>query len=293
MSLLTQEFVQRKKAGDIGIEIEVESLNVLPEPPEYWSMKRDDSLRNNGVEYYTKSPILCNVRKLEKISRLTNLLDKANVIMNSPRTSVHVHVNILRHTPLQVWTAVSTYWLLDNILIKYCGTEEREGNVFCLRAKDAEGAVDQAVADIKTFRPFASLGSDNVRYSSQNINAIANFGSLEYRGMRGTIDPHVIDIWSTELYNIVHRSKRFTDPADMIDTYLALGAERFMKLVLSDEFVAQLKRYGDIDRLTKENVGLLSNLCYLYDWRQWEKIVNNKYGSKMNYQDPEPIGGNW
>lgn len=297
MSALTQDFLRKKRTGDLGIEIEVESNQILPtafDPP-IWSAKVDTSLRNNGVEYYTTAPILCNSKKIETIKLLTDTLkDK---VLQSPRTSVHVHVNILRHTPVQVWTAIATAWLLDNLLVRYCGAEEREGNVFCLRLKDAEGALLGALEDLKQEYPFNLLKDDFYRYSSQNINAVNHFGSIEYRSMRGTIDPELIDTWSTEMYNIVHRSKRFSSPEEMLDTYLSVGTDVFLKMLLSEDFIRELFKYGD-ESLIKENLGMLSELCYFHSWKQYERIINERLmkatKKKENYYigiDPRaPIG---
>jgi hypothetical protein len=285
-TFLVQDFLRKKRAGDLGIEVEVESIGGLPGVlPDTWDVKEDTSLRNVGVEYFTRNPILCNSKKFEKIKGLTDLLDKYPVIKDCPRTSIHIHMNILRHTPLQVWTAVATYWLLDNILVKYCGTEEREGNVFCLRAKDAENIVKSVIDDIREPYPFRTLYGDHLRYSSQNINAIRQFGSLEYRAMRGTLDPEIIDIWSTQLYNIVHQSKRFTDPANMMDTYLALGADRWMGLIMDEPFIKTLYQYGNASALIKENIGLLIEMCYYCDWKRWEECINKLHSKKPHTYD--------
>lgn len=285
MSALTQDFLRKKRTGDLGIEVEVESNKTLPtsfDPP-VWSAKVDTSLRNNGIEYFTTAPILCNSKKIDSIKLLTDSL-KDREILESPRTSVHVHVNILRHTPVQVWTAIATGWLLDNLLVRYCGVEEREGNVFCLRLKDAEGVLFGCLEDLKQDHPFNLLRDDYYKYSSQNINAINNFGSIEYRSMRGTIDPVLIDTWTTEIYNVVHRSKRFVSPEDMLDTYLSAGTDEFLRMVLSEGFIKELFKYGDAN-LIKENIGMLSELCYFHSWQKYEQIINERLTKKTTKDD--------
>ena len=276
--MLVCDILGIKKAGDVGLELEIESLSPekvpVPSPP--WQIKADESLRHFGYEYYTTRPIRCDSTKLPAIKKLTDELRKCNLVFDSPRTSLHVHVNILEHTPLQVWTAAATYWLLDNLLIKFCGEDQRAGNVFCLRAKDSEAVIDSVLKDLKEDTPFASLRGDSVRYASQNINAIHKFGSLEYRGMRGVIDHEIIDTWSTEMYNIVHKTKRFRNPADMLDTYLSVGTRDFLHMIFSCNFVLNLAAYPDMERLVKQNVGMLCSLCYAYDWDKWQEKINKK-----------------
>lgn len=278
MSVLVKEILGFKKSGDIGIEVEIESLDGRsPQPGGCWAIKGDDSLRNYGYEYYTAKPIKCDSKKRESIKLLTDALNNPEypIVQNCPRTSVHVHLNILDHTPLQLWTAVATYWLLDTALIKYCGEEQRGGNVFCLRAKDGEAVIMYALRDLKNEIPFETLHGDGLRYSSQNLNAISKFGSLEYRGMRGVYDTDILDTWTTELYNIVHRSKRYANPAEMLDTYLRLGAHDFMGTILSQGFLDSLVRYG-IEKDIKASAGLLCELCYAVDWEKWNDRLQEK-----------------
>lgn len=267
-----------RAAGDVGIEIEVEAKDPLPEAiPQPWLVKVDNSLRGHAREYCTSKAILCDGNLLTTVQSLTGLFNQKSIIHDSTRTSLHVHVNITRHTPLQLWTAVTAYWMLENALVKYCGEDYREGNVFCLRVADAERLVFSALHAIDSKDIFDGLHGENLKYAGQNLNAITNYGSLEYRTMKGTVDPAVITLWTQEMYNIVHRSKRFRNPADVMDTYRRDGAEAFANAVLSSSFVSILKSYGDVNALVRQNVGLLLPLCYHTDWSAWEESVNKRY----------------
>ena len=272
--------------GDLGIELEVEGTRTLPViMDDIWITKEDESLRGTAYEYVTNRPITFDSTKLSKIKQLTDRLAVTEgVVLDSPRTSLHVHVNVLDHTPLQVWTAACTYWLLENVLIKYCGEDQREGNLFCLRLIDSEAVLKYAIADTSSRYPFDSLRTDNIRYAGQNLNAIWKFGTLEYRGMRGTIDPNVIDTWTTEMYNIVHKSKRFKSPEEVLDTYLA-NPEGFMDLVISPSFIYYMKSYTGWKKLLKENAAILCQFCYCQNWDKWEKNINNLFGKKETVED--------
>ncbi len=276
-NVTVKELLGWKKAGDIGLELEVESTIPLPViETDPWRTQGDNSLRGHAAEYYTHAPIAADRTKATAISALVNELRKnEGLLHDSPRTSLHVHVNILNHTPLQVWTAVATYWLLENLLLEYCG-KSRQGNLFCLRLKDAEAILANVLTDLKRDLPFEMFRDEGLRYAGQNLNAIRKFGSLEYRGMRGVIDAGIIDRWSTQMYNIVHRSKQFSSPEQMMETYQKVGPEGFMLLVLDRGFVEDLQHYKGWASLIKQQSGLLCEFCYVHGWERWQQRVNER-----------------
>lgn len=297
-----KEILGWKKSGSVGLELEVESSEPLPiieVPP--WKTKDDESLRGQqhggAKEYVTDGAIPCDSTKTKAIEYLCGELAKNKGIdHNSPRTSVHVHINVLDCTPLQIWTAVCTYWLIENLLLEYCG-EDRKGNCFCLRLKDAEGLLTAVENDIigRDVLPFDTINSDTCRYSAQNIAAIRKFGSLEYRGMRGTINPAIIDLWSSSMYSIVHRSKRFSSPEEMLDRYIEMKDTRtFLEWILPRDMVDILVTYNNWERLVKDNAGLVAEIAYLTDWKKWKKLVDETasrigiLGRTMFNEPPRP-----
>ena len=108
----------------VGIEIEVENMgNGNYVPAYYWQVKEDGSLRNNGVEF-TSIPL--------RASQVEYALDVYNrsVTQNntpdySPRTSVHVHLNIRDLT----WDQ------LKNLIILYCLFEKHFFHIAVLAAR--------------------------------------------------------------------------------------------------------------------------------------------------------------
>jgi hypothetical protein len=136
-------FRHKEKPGTIGMELEVEALAEIPTiSSNIWLVKNDGSLRNIGYEYYTRNPINNDYQLMTRIKELTDFLSekKFRVDYDSTRTSFHVHVSMLEHTMRQVWQQVFAYWLLEKPLMNLCG-KSRCGNMFCLRACDAEALV--------------------------------------------------------------------------------------------------------------------------------------------------------
>lgn len=286
MSTVNTYINKTDKPGHVGLELEVEAKHELPShPPRCWLAKPEGSLRGHAMEYVTDGPIKCDLDKFGKIKALTDILSNPSlkVDRDSPRTSLHVHVNVGQLTPVQMWTTATAYWLCERLLIKYCGADMREGNLFCLRLADADGVLRVSCKDLKGKQPFRSLNTDKIRYSSQNLNAVPKFGSIEYRGMRGVTDPVIIDTWSDELYKMSIGAKKYSDPADLLDKFANLDKKDFLKSLFSNSFVDTLIQIPEWRTLMDADVGRLIELGYFHDWQEWSaKIEKNRLNNKIN-----------
>ena len=172
--------------GDVGLEIEVEGTN-LPLHVEGFTRVHDGSLRGPETgEYIFASP--CNLRETKK--RLKNLLTEyenhATIIDTSYRTSTHVHINMQEDDMVTVYNMIILYLIFEDYLVKYCG-EDREGNLFCLRMRDAEALLPMLLRAASS-RSWSALSNEWLRYAAINVCALSKFGSLEFRSMRGTDD---------------------------------------------------------------------------------------------------------
>lgn len=260
--------------GDVGLELEVESMRGTPHvDTDVWMSKGEGSLRYHGIEYVTRTPILCDKDKRGKIKYLTDIINRTEyrVIQDSPRTSLHVHTNVVNHTYNELWNQIVAWWLVENLMLKYCGEEMREGNLFCLRLCDAEGLVSYCIGELKRgLFSFERFAANELRYSAQNLTAVRKFGSLEYRCMRGVTDEETIDVWSSELHNLSRNAKGFRNPEHVLDTFIAYpDPAEFLNRLFSSKFVEQLVRIPKWKELIEENVGLVSTIAYLHDWDRW------------------------
>ncbi|MBD3261820.1 MAG: hypothetical protein GF334_09185 [Candidatus Altiarchaeales archaeon] len=267
----------------IGLELEVEALNgsslkFLPQvSTAWWSTKGEGSLRH-GLEYVTKAPIPIDLQKPRRIRALTDKLEAARGHINetSFRTSTHVHVNCLDYTPTEIMTAATAYWLTENLLFKYYG-KDRESNNFCLRLKDAEGLIKIVEKDVEQKTPFVSLDTDLIRYAGLNLNSLWKFGTIEFRGMRGTIDFQTIDEWSREAESLVHTSiETFKSPEEILDFYFFQGTDRLIDALYSQSFRLRFKKNPNREDLVDENAYRISKFCYSTDWEKFSKIPEPK-----------------
>ena len=115
----------------IGIEVEVENMwKQAPAPELYWDAKEDHSLRNNGLEF-TSIPL--RGYQIEYALDYLNMLIKnsGNEPDFSPRTSIHVHLNVRDMTWSQLKVLVLLYSIFERHFFHIAGTK-RESSVFCV-----------------------------------------------------------------------------------------------------------------------------------------------------------------
>lgn len=154
------------KKEHLGLEIEVEGSSLPAQlPSAYWRLEKDSSLKTlEAWEYVTPGPMTLN-----GIRKALDVLEGAYQVNNSKvddsvRAGVHVHLSVQTWNIKEVMTYAISYYLLEDILLKFCG-ENREGNLFCLRTRDAEFVLFRLMEVLKT-RNLKLLNTDIIRYAS-------------------------------------------------------------------------------------------------------------------------------
>lgn len=224
--------IRQLTKGDVGIEIEVEGKN-LPYVDKYWHNEKDGSLRGEeNMEYVLAKPSTMKGAEIALKYLGVQYKKSGAIIDDTVRAGVHVHINVQHLNMLELYSFMSIYLVLEELLVKFCG-EFREGNLFCLRAMDAEFIVHKLQEAART-RRFMPLVHDDLRYASMNVKALGNYGSLEFRAMRGTSDLKLIYQWATILYNLREVAKTFKDPQEVISFFSMEQAEGFLKRCLGE-----------------------------------------------------------
>jgi len=278
-----------KKAteGDVGIEIEVEAEDEMPFV-DGWMVEHEGSLRNNGREYVTPGPIsICDLRPV--LETFESALAPSFPIEDSPRTSVHVHVNHQESTPMQIWNTAVAFWLLENPLVRWCG-EHRVNNLFCLRLIDAENILDICNRSVKGEEPFGGLHQDYLKYASQNFGNILGLNTLEYRSLRGTTCANTIFEWAECLVHIRDVARTFASPEHIMDTFYREDIETFASRFLTPEMLTNIKQQPDWKVQINENVGSLCNFVYTNDWSKWEEAIEENYETYTPAPRPQVQG---
>lgn len=271
MSTVASEFKIRKLCrGDVGVEIEVEGRN-LPLAALFWRNDVDGSLRGvESREYVLKTPSsMIDLKKaLEYLDKLYT--ESNTVVDDSVRTGVHIHINCQRLTLTQLATFMTVYLVLENVLVSWCG-EHRDGNLFCLKTEDAEFSLFRIIEAFKggCGKFFRMFKDDEIRYSSMNVKALADYGSLEFRAMRGTRDLSVIYFWAGTILNLRNFSMGYEDPKAVISKLSEMGIDRFARLALGDNYRYFL-REGFEDRLI-DGMHNAQDLAYCRSWNDLDQ----------------------
>lgn len=261
-----------KVEGDVGVEIEVEGHG-LPNDGifgfKYWNVERDGSLRGESCEFVLKNPL-----SIEELPIALGELDGAyrargSVVHDSVRAGVHVHVNVQELTFNQLFNFIACYYILEEVLVHWCGPS-REGNLFCLRCRDAEGLFP-FIKDAVKRQDLRVLHADAIRYSSLNLKALAQYGSVEFRAMRGTRDLGLILDWATVLHKLKLFSMEFKNPLELVEVCLG-NVDGFVRKALGDKFYNTF-HYKGAEAAVERGIRYANDLAHMSKWEMKRKRV--------------------
>lgn len=271
--LYPQRETEANREGIVAIEIEAEAYNEAFPVIKDWLVENDGSLRYFGMEFKSRKP----VKETALSSQLDTLIDgvkNIKFVENSPRTSVHVHVNVLGLTPSEIWTAVTAGWLLEPAMFRMCAPK-RSGNLFCLRLQDAKGLfrlieqdVEESLVEGGHF-PFNTFRSNAYRYANLNIASVYKFGSLEIRALHGTFDKDLIETWAKMCIAFVHRAKQYGTPEKLFDFVANNGYDAFVKSVLGTDLMEKLPKISEQEYV--EQMERVLPMVLLCDWNKYTK----------------------
>jgi len=245
---------------EIGIEVEMEG-SLLPTRVSYWNVGGDGSLRGESVEYALKLPCM---RRLVK-SRVDVLYNSFGKISPSERCGTHIHVNCQQLTSRQVFSFICLYFFFEGLLTKWCG-EDREGNLFCLRAEDAEGIIVSLIED-KMNRGYPHKACRHyLKYGAINIAALMKFGSLEFRALRTPTSNERILKWVKMLLSLKDLSKDEANVEECMMNFSVHGAKSLVQKVFGDnasELVRCCKSEAELDMIVSDGIRRTQTLVYV------------------------------
>jgi hypothetical protein len=270
----------KETQGLFGVEIEAEGHNLPTFLKPYWRVDDDPSLKAGfeGREYVMPKP-----SSLEGVREALNFLDRAYIdnettVEETITSGVHVHVNVQDMTPKELFTFITTYFILEELLVTYCGPS-REGNHFCLRAKDAEWIIHELI-EVAINRKLKRLDTDTLRYCSLNVYSLFKYGSIEFRAMRGTRDLDAIYEWVEILARVREASLEFKQPSDVLSSMSYNGEEVFVRRILGDKADFFL-RNPHLERMVREGARIVQPLAYAVDWGTYKDTNNNPFAKAI------------
>lgn len=278
--------------GDYGIEVEMEFGQPLPPAvlemaalDTRWVRHADGSLKVNGIEFVTDGPAKIG----QAINGALDFLYDKIIIPNHPiesnRTSVHVHKNMLRKTPLEAWTTLFVYWAIEPILIRHCG-EDRVGNSFCLQMEYAENLVDSLTRWTKEIENGAVLPGKTGKYSALNTDTLFRIGTFEFRSMYGALNSKPVKDWILLIDTFSENCiKQWETPAQAMFA-LTDNRKAFLEKVIPNNEVGEelLRKVPDIDEALITNLPELSHLAGSTNW-----ALLNKTKEKEKKAEFHPI----
>ena len=275
---------KRKVEGDVGIEVECEGANLVRVEEKNWHTEDDGSLRPVGgfpslkCEWVLDRPIPVNEVQAS-LTYLAKRQEKATLNFGF-RTSVHVHVNCQDLTYYQLLNMVYIYFLYEEPLINFCG-EGRKANRFCLRVRDAEGQLE-AIQELMQWGEVGLLKMrpDRTRYSALNLEALPKYGSLEFRGMRGTLDVPTLLSWVNMCVSIREAAKQYPDIEAVHEAFVKMGSEAFGKQVFGKE----LKKLENVEEGAALGYSLSLDIPYAFKESKKQPYKEYKQPPKPEYK---------
>lgn len=211
-----------------GIELEAEDCppnrmtQALRMVAPLYGVKQDGSLRNNGVEFVSV-PLLAE----DVPMAVARLYTTREYWSPSPRSGIHVHVNVQHWTMGQLRNMLASYAFVEPFVYKRCG-EEREENVFCIpwyRAPDEA----ERMADMFNRGDSVFLRT-SCKYSALYCGPIRSYGSIEFRHARTFSREEELLAW----WKLVKRiSDTHTGP-DPVELYSRYDAAVVVRSIVGD-----------------------------------------------------------
>jgi hypothetical protein len=252
----------------IGIEIEMEGQNLSFNNSMYWKYTHDGSLRGTpeSIEYLLKAPI-----PKREVSRVLKLLKDLMLIKRKPparftpsdRCGVHIHINIQYFTEENLIKFMCTYLAVENLLLRYCG-EARQGNLFCLRAIDANTLISKLI-EYRQDGDLLKLTSRalDIKYAAMNLGAIREHGSLEFRALKTPNDIEKINEWVKLLCCVRDQSITFSSLEDIVETVSRYGADQFVRMIFQRHTNTLINVIGpDVEDDILEGIRIIQDIAY-------------------------------
>ena len=171
----------------LGIECEIESIyNYNKLQTTLWNPTNDGSLRNNGMEFISVPLSIDDApTAFKNLHASLQFREKADAF--SPRTSTHVHVNVLDFTPAQVRTFTLLYALFEECFFGMVDINRRH-NIHCV-------PLTETYLPQLYHRNLDSLIHNWHKYTAFNLLPVAAQGTVEFRHLQGTDDVQLLQEW--------------------------------------------------------------------------------------------------
>ena len=188
----------------LGIEIEVENILNPVAFGYYWKDKQDGSLRNYGMEY---ASIPLKAYQVEyALTYFNQVMLGYNKPDYSPRTSVHVHINVRNMTVEEIKVMTILYAIFERYFFSFT-TLDRIKSIFCVPLYKT-GLLE----GLSSFEEHQSWS----KYSALNLctifggDGVGRYGTIEFRHMHGTNDVDLLISWINNILCLKAAAYKYT-----------------------------------------------------------------------------------
>lgn len=198
-----------------GIEVEIENVT-KPIPSSLnnvgWGWTEDGSLRNAGQEFISL-PMRGDSAVYSTI-KLYEFLNKIGATC-SPRTSVHMHVDMQSASIEQLWNTILLYMVFERVLYDFVGND-RDKNNFCIPLYCYPYTFDF----ITVFAASPAQATHSwLKYTGLNLKPLGTnpsklgYGTIEFRHFSGSKDYNKVLTWVNIILSLVRTAKtnKFVD----------------------------------------------------------------------------------
>jgi hypothetical protein len=195
----------------LGVEFEFEGVvdKKLPKHTfaDFWVYHEETSLKNEGAEYVFSTPLFGT----DASNALKWLVEYAiaSKWLASARCGIHVHVDVRDLEVPQLAGMSIIYAIMEPFLYKWVG-DSRENSHFCIPLYKADDALHRTCNLIKCAHNDSVYGGTRafsqadayLRYCGYNLQALAKFGTVEFRHLRTTTNLQRIEDWINMLLSV-------------------------------------------------------------------------------------------
>ena len=177
----------------MGLEVELEGYHIDSDRVgNAWNVIRDNSLRNDGVEFVLRSPKQ-GQSLLNAITSLTQHLQERDYSI-SHRCSVHCHIDFRGDTLETIRKFFKLYMLLEPSLYTM-SSKDRYMNIYCPGLTHATQQIVQAGCHLYREEDLPSLVGGWSKYTGINLHSLSSLGTIEIRTHKGTASEEDLVKW--------------------------------------------------------------------------------------------------
>ena len=294
MTALVGNYIRFSDPGRrLGIEMEVEHYRThTPDPNGLWNVKADNSLRNNGCEFYT-TPILAE--QVDAAAEYFYQQYKRNKYESNGRTGMHVHVDCRDFNIDELMALATAYALIEPAFFAQV-PDFREENIYCVpwyRADSDVTVLTNAYRDCnRRMLSFLEMSCATCKYGALYFEPLHRFGTVEFRHAPTWTTKADFKKWVMFCYNFVEWVKNHGSTQAVMDRYEQVGPQALAREALGSAVSLPSTYEADVERLDVEILAKsLHTAVVPNDARAEWKRLNVKVSDKVKSHEAQPRRG--